>query len=68
MFGGPLFPPPPFPPPNTVEDGGGVVICATVVWVVSEGVVETEEKIDEGDKSVDVVESDISGCHWQRNV
>jgi len=75
LFGEPLFPPPlfpfpppPFPPPNPVENGGGVVVWATVVWVVSEGVVETEEKRDEGDGLVDFVESDISSRHWQGDV
>ena len=55
----PPFPPPPFPPPNPVGTVGGIVGWATVVWVVREGVVEIEKR-DDGDASVDVVESDIS--------
>lgn len=36
------------------------MVWSTVGWVVSEGVVEIKENRDDGDASVDVVESAIS--------
>lgn len=40
------------------------VVSATIVW----GVVEIEEKRDDEDVLVDVVERDISSRYWQRDV